>query len=58
MSFINEVKEPRDSMITSESKHHAAIASEGEQAAMPDADDDQREQYDCAIFAEDVEKDL
>ena len=55
---VDFVEEVREGAVAREAEHHAGVAGEAEEAAVPDADDDEDEEHGCAGFAEDVEEDL
>ena len=44
--------------VAGEAEHHAGIRCQGEEAGVPDADDDEGHECDGAFVAEDVDQDL
>ena len=51
-------EERRQAAVAGEAEHHARVGREGEEARVPDADDDERHEGDGALVAEDVDEDL
>ena len=47
-----------DPGISSEGEHHAGVRSEGEKTTMPDADDEESNEDNCAIWTEYIDQDL
>lgn len=55
---VDVVEEGRDAGVAGEGEHHARVAREAEEAAVPDADHDEREEHERAVLAEHVDEDL
>lgn len=57
-ALVDVIEEARQSAIAREGEHHPAVAGHAEEAAVPDADDDEGDQDEGAVGAEDVHEDL